>query len=138
MNSLRSIRSLVFHLLPSQVATRDRFSSTVGALRWEPWLFNLRSCASICPGWLLQSRARGIRLLMLYCRSNFEITTTCSTRNFGLVRTYGADHLFDYNDPKAMELIKSHTHGTMKLCVDCISTDSSAAFRAAVLAPGAI
>lgn len=75
---------------------------------------------------------------MPYCSSNFEITTTCSTRNFALVRSYGADHVFDYNNPKAVELIKSHTHGTMKLCVDCISTDSSAAFCAAVLAPGAI
>ena len=79
----------------------------------------------------------GLWLLMSCCSSNFEIITTCSPRNFALVRSYGADHVFDYNDPKAMDLVKSQTHGTVKLCVDCISTDSSAAFCAAVLAPGA-
>lgn len=68
--------------------------------------------------------------------SNYEVITTCSEGNSALCRSYGADHVFDYKDPDAPGQIKAIARNSLKICVDCISTEATAEFCAKVLSPG--
>ena len=70
--------------------------------------------------------------------TNFNIIATCSPRNFDLVRSYGAAHVFDYKNDCSIDGIKELVQGELKLCVDCISTQGSAEYCASVLAPEAV
>lgn len=50
------------------------------------------------------------------------VLTTCSPRNFDLVKSYGADHVFDYNQGDAsISEIKALTKNSLKFVLDCIS-----------------
>ena len=41
----------------------------------------------------------GLYAIQLASIFGLTVITTCSPRNAGLVRSYGAQHVFDYNDP---------------------------------------
>ncbi|KAF7186583.1 Trans-enoyl reductase ACTTS2 [Pseudocercospora fuligena] len=82
------------------------------------------------------SSAMGTMLIQFAKLSNFEVVTTASPSNFEMCRSFGADHIFDYRDPKAPEQIKELTKGALKIVVDCISTEETAAFCAKVIAAG--
>ena len=78
-------------------------------------------------------------MLIQYAKlSNFEVATTCSPHNFELVRSYGADHVYDYKDASSIADINAVVQSGLQHCVDCISTPESAEFCAAVLAHGGI
>lgn len=79
----------------------------------------------------------GTVLIQLAKLSGYEVITTCSPADFSLVRSSGADHVFDYNDPACTQEINNITGGNLKLCVDCISTDAAATLCAEALSPGA-
>ncbi|KAH7364700.1 zinc-binding oxidoreductase ToxD, partial [Rhexocercosporidium sp. MPI-PUGE-AT-0058] len=68
---------------------------------------------------------------------NFEIITTSSPSNFQLMKTLGADHVFDYTSPSSPASILALTNSTLSLCVDCFSQQSSYAFCSTILAKGA-
>ncbi|KAJ9617169.1 hypothetical protein H2200_000890 [Cladophialophora chaetospira] len=93
-------------------------------------------------GWILVyggSSAMGTMVMQFAKLSNFTVITTCSPHNFDLVRSYGADHVFDYHraDSSIAE-IKGLVQGEeLKTCIDCISTPESAEYCAKLLAPGA-
>lgn len=92
------------------------------------------------PGWLFVnggSSAIGTMIIQFAKLSKYNVVATSSPRNLALCKSYGADDVFDYNDPATPSQIKSLTGDSIKLCVDCISTDDAAAFCAKVLAPGA-
>lgn len=74
------------------------------------------------------STATGTLAIQFAKLSGYNVITTCSPRNFDLVRSLGADAVFDYKDPQAAAEIRKHTNDNLKLVFDCISLESSAAF----------
>lgn len=54
-----------------------------------------------------------------------EVFTTSSPRNFDLLRSLGADHVFDYKDPDVGTKIHTATNDKLNLVMDCISLESS-------------
>jgi NADPH:quinone reductase-like Zn-dependent oxidoreductase len=54
------------------------------------------------------------------------VVTTCSPKNFELVKSFGADAAFDYKDAdKCAKEIKDFTKGELRLAFDCISEGTS-------------
>ena len=92
-------------------------------------------------GWILVnggSSAMGTMVIQYAKLSNFTVVSTCSPHNFDLVKSYGANYVFDYRKTGSVTEIKDLVQGELKSCVDCISTQESAEYCAAFLAPGAI
>lgn len=59
--------------------------------------------------------------------------TTCSPRNFDLVKGLGAIEAFDYKDPDCAKKIREYTHDNLKLCWDTISLPATAKLCAEAL-----
>lgn len=74
------------------------------------------------------STATGTLAIQFARLSGYKVLTTCSPRNYDLVRSLGADKVYDYKDPKAAEQIRKDTDDKLKFVFDCISLESSAAF----------
>lgn len=70
---------------------------------------------------------------MTSLRSGLTVLTTASPKNFDLVKSRGADEVFDYNDPECAAKIRSHTKNSLRYVLDCISTESSFKICAAAL-----
>ncbi|EXJ77941.1 hypothetical protein A1O3_09100 [Capronia epimyces CBS 606.96] len=62
--------------------------------------------------------------------------TTCSSRNFDLVKSLGAVAAFDYKDPDVASQIKQFTNNDLHYVWDTISLPASAQLSAEVIAPG--
>ena len=58
-------------------------------------------------------------------RCGARTIATCSPKNFELVKSYGADEVFDYKSPTCAEDIRSTTKNTMKFAFDCITTEAT-------------
>ncbi len=56
--------------------------------------------------------------------------TACSRHNFELVQSYGADYVFDYNEPDTGAKIRNLSNNSIKHILDTISDDSSASICA--------
>jgi NADPH:quinone reductase-like Zn-dependent oxidoreductase len=54
-----------------------------------------------------------------------------------LVKSLGADHVFDYNDQDSPAAIGALTKGSLNLCIDCFSQQSGYEFCSKVLIKGA-
>lgn len=67
------------------------------------------------------STATGAAAIQLLRLSGLEPITTCSPHSFALVRSLGAEAVFDYSDPDTPAAIKKHTGGQLKHVLDCIS-----------------
>jgi len=74
----------------------------------------------------------GIQLAAL---SGLEVITTCSPRNFDLVKSLGAKYVFDYNSPTVVEDIKRVTNDKLQYLYDCVSISGSTAKAVQCLAP---
>ncbi|KAJ5085002.1 Polyketide synthase enoylreductase [Penicillium argentinense] len=74
------------------------------------------------------STATGTLAIQFAKISGYTVITTCSPHNFDLVRSLGADAVFDYKDAQAPAEIRKYTKDNLKLVFDCISLESSAAF----------
>jgi NADPH:quinone reductase-like Zn-dependent oxidoreductase len=75
--------------------------------------------------------------MLIESSSNFEIITTCSSNNFDIVKSLGADHVFDYTDANAAAEIAALTKDALPLCIDCFSEQSSYDFCSKTLSEGA-
>lgn len=53
------------------------------------------------------------------------VVTTASPENFELVKSRGADVVFDYHDPQCSRLIREYTNERLQFILDCISTKAS-------------
>lgn len=53
----------------------------------------------------LPSASVGLYTIQLAALHNFKIIATCSPRNFDLVKSSGATHVFDYSDPSVVSKI---------------------------------
>ncbi|GAQ03138.1 protein TOXD [Aspergillus lentulus] len=74
------------------------------------------------------STATGALAIQFAKLSGYRVLTTCSPRNFDLVKSLGADAVYDYNDPNAAAEIRKATDNKLKYVLDTISLESSAKF----------
>ncbi|QKX55490.1 uncharacterized protein TRUGW13939_02583 [Talaromyces rugulosus] len=74
------------------------------------------------------STATGTLAIQFAKLSGYRVLTTCSPRNFDLVKKLGADAVYDYKDPQAPEEIRKSTNDNLTLVLDNISDEASAAF----------
>ncbi|KAI9696851.1 MAG: putative secondary metabolism biosynthetic enzyme [Bogoriella megaspora] len=58
-------------------------------------------------------------------RSGYTPIATCSPRNFNLVKSYGAAHVFDHADGNTAEAIRQVTKKSLEYAVDCITDNFS-------------
>ncbi|KAF7908363.1 uncharacterized protein EAF01_004118 [Botrytis porri] len=72
----------------------------------------------------------GIQLAKL---SGLQVITTASPNNFELLKSRGADKVFDYNDPEVGEKIRESTNNNLKYVFDTISLPPSVAICAAAI-----
>lgn len=64
-----------------------------------------------------------IQLAVIY---GLDVITTCSPHNTDLARSYGAKHVFDYNDPKVIEKI-TEAAPDLQYAFDTIGNTASSA-----------
>ena len=74
------------------------------------------------------STATGTLAIQFAKLSGYTVITTCSPHNFDLVKSLGADVVYDYKDPNAADEIRKYTENNLKLVLDTIALDSSAKF----------
>ena len=67
----------------------------------------------------------GTMAIQLLKRCGLRVITTCSPRNFDLVRSYGADECFDYNSPTCGADIRAFTDNALDYALDCITEEST-------------
>ncbi|KAL4924586.1 uncharacterized protein BDV17DRAFT_300890 [Aspergillus undulatus] len=74
------------------------------------------------------STATGVLAIQFAKLSGYKVITTCSPHNFELVKSLGADVVFDYKDPESAAKIREYTNDNLKLVLDTISLEASAKF----------
>ncbi|KAF5855191.1 hypothetical protein ETB97_009745 [Aspergillus alliaceus] len=74
------------------------------------------------------STATGTLAIQFAKLSGYRVLTTCSPRSFELVKSLGADAVYDYNDPNTAAEIRKATANKLKYVLDTISLESSAKF----------
>ncbi|KAI0797122.1 GroES-like protein [Abortiporus biennis] len=91
----------------------------------EHWVFVYGGSSSV-----------GLFAIDLAHLAGYKVVTVASPRNFDLVKSYGADAVFDYKDPDVVEKIKEVTKDTVHHAFDTISIESSQIISVKVLAAG--
>jgi NADPH:quinone reductase-like Zn-dependent oxidoreductase len=59
------------------------------------------------------------------CRSGLRVVTTASPNHFDLVKSLGAEAVFDYHDPECGKKIREYTNNSLQYAFDAISVESS-------------
>ncbi|KAK6380403.1 uncharacterized protein PV06_05451 [Exophiala oligosperma] len=72
------------------------------------------------------SSATGSLGIQFVKMAGYTPITTCSPRNFGLVKSLGAAEAFDYNDPECAKKIREYTNNNLKYVWDTISLTNTA------------
>ncbi|KAF4535868.1 Zinc-binding oxidoreductase protein [Lasiodiplodia theobromae] len=72
------------------------------------------------------STATGALAIQFAKLSGLEVIATCSPRNFEMVKSLGADAVFDYNSPTVGADIRKHTGNKLYHAFDCIAEGNSA------------
>ena len=67
--------------------------------------------------------------------AGYSVVTTASKSNFDMLRSLGADDVFDYNDPDVASKIKKATGNAVEYCLDCVCTDDGQQAISEVLLP---
>ncbi|KAF3760258.1 putative zinc-binding oxidoreductase ToxD [Cryphonectria parasitica EP155] len=81
------------------------------------------------------STATGTVAIQFAKLSGWRVVTTCSPRNFDLVKGLGADLVFDYKDPDVGQKIRQATSSRITKVLDTVSVESSAAICAEAFGP---
>jgi NADPH:quinone reductase-like Zn-dependent oxidoreductase len=68
--------------------------------------------------------------------AGYRVITTCSPRNFNLVKSLGAEAAFDYNDPEVTAKINDYTKGNLNYVWDTIALPDTAKICSEVISPG--
>ncbi|KAM7214160.1 Major facilitator superfamily domain containing protein [Rhypophila decipiens] len=85
------------------------------------------------------STSTGTMAVQLLKLSGARVIAICSPHNFGLVRGYGADFVFDYADPETPSRIRQVTNGELEYALDVIAyTESVRSCQAAISRYGGI
>ncbi|GAP83760.1 putative zinc-binding dehydrogenase family [Rosellinia necatrix] len=74
------------------------------------------------------SSASGTLAIQLIRRAGCIPITTCSPKNFPLVKACGAQEAWDYHDPDCAEKIKAYTEDELGFALDCFCRGSSMEF----------
>nr|AGQ43603.1 short chain dehydrogenase [Alternaria jesenskae] len=74
------------------------------------------------------STATGTLAVQLAKLSGYHVVTTCSPHNFELMKSLGADQVFDYRETTSADCIRQCTQNKLKLVFDTISLETSARF----------
>ncbi|KAK2592575.1 hypothetical protein QQS21_009720 [Conoideocrella luteorostrata] len=82
------------------------------------------------------STATGTLAIQYAKLSGYTVLATSSPRNFELLKSLGADLIFDYNDPQVAQKIRKLTDNKLVLAFDTISTAESAQICADALTTG--
>ncbi|KAF2194122.1 oxidoreductase-like protein [Zopfia rhizophila CBS 207.26] len=83
------------------------------------------------------STATGTLAVQFAKLSGCEVIATASPHNFDLLRSLGADQVFDYREPGVGAKIRGVTHDKLRLAFDCISEfDSPAICSEAISSKG--
>ncbi|KAF2152779.1 putative zinc-binding oxidoreductase ToxD [Myriangium duriaei CBS 260.36] len=76
------------------------------------------------------STAAGSSAIQLAKLSGLKVITTCSPKNFGLVKSFGADSAYDYHIQGVGGLIHEETSDNLQLVFDTVNTAETAAICA--------
>lgn len=71
------------------------------------------------------SSAVGLYVVQIAKAAGMKIFALCSPKNFELVKSFGADEVFDYRDKEVGEKIKAASGGKIQAAVDAISEHGS-------------
>ncbi|KAK2609896.1 hypothetical protein N8I77_003368 [Diaporthe amygdali] len=72
------------------------------------------------------STTTGLMAIQWAKLSGMEVVTTCSAKNFDLVKDRGADYVVDYHDAKdCVDKIRDITDGQLRLVFDCVGAFES-------------
>ncbi|KAF3769435.1 GroES-like protein [Cryphonectria parasitica EP155] len=66
--------------------------------------------------------ATGTRAIQLLKLAGLRPIATCSAKNFQLVRSFGAEEVFEYSDPECAAAIRKYTGNTLAYALDCVAT----------------
>ncbi|GBE89406.1 Zinc-type alcohol dehydrogenase-like protein [Sparassis crispa] len=91
----------------------------------EEWIFISSGSSSV-----------GQYAIQLAHLSGYKVATTSSPHNFELVKSLGADVVFDYHGPSAVSQIKNATGDQIRHAFDTICTKETQELCARALAPG--
>ena len=67
--------------------------------------------------------------------SGYKVVTVASPRNFALVKSLGADAVFDYRDPDVLNQIKHATGDSIKLAFDTIAEKNTQELSVRTISP---
>ncbi|EKM59886.1 uncharacterized protein PHACADRAFT_88172 [Phanerochaete carnosa HHB-10118-sp] len=70
----------------------------------------------------------GMFAIQLAHLAGYKVVTTASPRNHALCKEFGADAVFDYKDPSAIEKIKKLTNNSIRVGLDAISQPDTLKF----------
>ena len=79
------------------------------------------------------STATGTLAVQFAKLSGLTVIATSRAHNFELLKSLGADAVFDYTDPQVGEKIRAHTSNKLHYAFDCVSEGASFAICAAAL-----
>ncbi|TVY75999.1 Protein TOXD [Lachnellula suecica] len=82
------------------------------------------------------SSASGTLAIQFAKLSGLKVVSTCSPRNFDLVKKRGADVVFDYRDPDCAKKIRELTADKLTLVLDTIATPETAKISAESMSSG--
>lgn len=60
--------------------------------------------------------------------SGLRVITTASPKNFDLLKSFGADEVYDYRDPEVSKKIRESTGNKLTKAVDCVSEKGTVGF----------
>jgi NADPH:quinone reductase-like Zn-dependent oxidoreductase len=130
--------------LPENVSFEDASTIGLGSITVGQGLFQKGKGLPLeFPGegsgngeWLLiygGSTATGTLAIQFAKAAGYKVITTASPRNHELVKSRGADEVFDYNDTGSALKIRELTNNTLKFSWDTTGNDASAKFCADAL-----
>ncbi|KAF4948337.1 hypothetical protein FSARC_13763 [Fusarium sarcochroum] len=67
------------------------------------------------------STATGTRAIQLLKTAGFRPVATSSPSNFDLVKSFGAEQVFDYHDPNCASAIRTYTNNELEFVLDCVA-----------------
>ncbi|KJX96792.1 zinc-binding oxidoreductase ToxD like protein [Zymoseptoria brevis] len=71
------------------------------------------------------STATGTLAIQYGVLSGCKVIATASKHNWPLLKSLGAEEVFDYNDPECSKKIRAHTSDSLTLALDCIAEGNS-------------
>lgn len=97
-----------------------------------PWPSTTTTTTEDSPSILIYggSTATGTLAIQFAKLSGFKVLATSSPRNFDLLRSLGADAVFDYHSPTVGAEIRATANDCLAHVFDCIASDSSVAISA--------